>query len=204
MLRNTDHEEYLARRARLGIAPPPPPIVKLIPRKRDIVDLYEHVKPSEPEPISHIYKERWKVIIHECAAKHEISVKDMLSDARWRKFARARQEACYRMVMELGMSYPAIARRIGYMDHTSAISAAAKHAELYNLPLTTREPKGVSKDRNKRMYEMASRGASYREVSEAFGLSIAHVNNLCVGYARANKLDHPHKWDSKIVAKDFK
>lgn len=63
----------------------------------------------------------WKV-----AKKHGIGVEQLIGQCRARHFVAARQEACYEL-HKMGLSYPAIGRRLGDRDHTTIIHGVRQH-----------------------------------------------------------------------------
>lgn len=189
MLSVVSDAEYVARRERLGIFQAKPVIVK-----RQAVPL------PKPEPVyvplgeavsDFIDAEKWKGVMREVSEKHGIPIEAIKSDTRDRKVTLARHEICYRLISEFKMSYPAVARKVGYDDHTSVLHAVDKFAARNGLPQIVRAHTVVHEGRDRDMYMMCRRGATYKEVSEAFGLSLPHTNNVCIEYARANKLPHP-------------
>ena len=83
----------------------------------------------------------WSQIVHQVAKKHKLKAKDILGPSRFRVIVTARNEAFYRMRTEilvsgLPMSYPAIGRRFGGMDHTSVLHGVRKHAESIGVELS--------------------------------------------------------------------
>lgn len=86
--------------------------------KRDIIYLDTHIKTP---PLM------WKRILIETAMKHGVSVEKITGSRRLNHIVLARHEAMWRMKNEAGMSYPAIARRVGVMDHTSCIHGVRAH-----------------------------------------------------------------------------
>lgn len=58
-------------------------------------------------------------ILREVAKRHFVSIADMCGDRRIQEFVDARSEASYRLLTELGLSYPAIGRIIGFRDHST-------------------------------------------------------------------------------------
>lgn len=72
----------------------------------------------------------WREIVVEVAAKHNVSVLEILSVRRNKPIVRARQEACWRMKMETTMSLPKIGLRLGGRDHTTVLHSIRRHAAL--------------------------------------------------------------------------
>ena len=60
-------------------------------------------------------------IIREVAEDHDLTVSDLLSPSRRRKYAWPRQEAMLRMREETELSYPQIARLLRREDHTTIL-----------------------------------------------------------------------------------
>lgn len=79
----------------------------------------------------------WKRIILEVCAKHCLSFRDVISRTRKVRFARARQECCYRLRAETDLSLPQVGRRLGCLDHTTVLHACRVHAERNGLPKLT-------------------------------------------------------------------
>jgi hypothetical protein len=200
---STAAEALYARRARLGMptsripvvtAPIPKPA--LPKRPKDILKLQsdppkpvppapravpprQHLIESEIVPLHRIAAERWKDVLRETAEKHRMSVTTLLSKRRAREIVSARQEACYRLVMEFGMSYPAVARRVNYFDHTSVIHAVRKHAERHGLTVDVRQE--ICEDMKLRDAAIARGfqiGRTVRELSDQFDLSTERIRNI--------------------------
>ncbi|MCC6736154.1 MAG: hypothetical protein IT534_08490 [Bauldia sp.] len=77
-------------------------------------------------------------IIAEVAVKHDLPVRDILSDRRARALIPARHEAIWRCVMETPLSLPAIGR-VFHRDHTSIGHAVMRHHLTTGAPL----PRGM-------------------------------------------------------------
>ena len=58
-------------------------------------------------------------IIREVAEDHDLTIADLLSASKRRKYAWPRQEAMLRMREETELSYPQIARLLRRKDHTT-------------------------------------------------------------------------------------
>lgn len=189
MLSVVSDPEYQARRERLGFKPSRPVVVK---RQAIPIPQQESVYTPLGEAVNDfIDAEKWKGVMREVSEKHGIPIEAIKSDDRSRKITIARHEICYRLITEFKMSYPAVAMKVGYDDHTSVMHAVDKFALRNGLPPVIRAHIVIHEGRDREMYAMCRRGATYREVGEAFGLSVPHTNNVCVEYARKNNLPHP-------------
>lgn len=62
----------------------------------------------------------WRRVVKGVADRHDVSFDDILGTDRSRAVVKARFEAMYRMRVELGMSYPKIALKLG-RDHSSVM-----------------------------------------------------------------------------------
>ncbi len=68
-----------------------------------------------------------QTIIHQAARKHSVTVAEMKGAGRYRNIVRARQEAMYRIRMELGYSFPQIAKMLNRSDHTTVMHGFKAH-----------------------------------------------------------------------------
>lgn len=200
---STVAEALYARRARLGMPTSRIPLVtgaipkQVFPKRpKDVLNVHLEASPpipaarpdppmrqheieSEVVPLHRIAAERWKDVLRETAEKHRMSVTTMLSKRRAREITTARQEACYRLVMELGMSYPAVARRVNYFDHTSVIYAVQKHAERHGLTVDVRQESCEDmKLRDAAIVRGFQIGRTVRELSDQFDLSTERIRNI--------------------------
>lgn len=112
---------------KLGIAKPAP---KAEPRplRDDFVP-----KVAEGVVVTSVPTLRWKLIVQEVAAKHDLQFADLMERSRKTKFAWPRQEAMYRMTIEVGMNRHAIAQKLG-LDHTTVFHGLRAHAQRNGLP----------------------------------------------------------------------
>lgn len=76
-------------------------------------------------------------IIIEVAIKYGVTVNDIKSHRRARKFTLPRKEFFYRARQETGHSYPAMARFCGDRDHTTALYNANDFAQMLKDGLVT-------------------------------------------------------------------
>jgi chromosomal replication initiator protein len=72
---------------------------------------------------------RWKLILREVCASHGVTLDQLTSHNRSKKFIDARMLAYYRLHKELGLSLPQIGRYIGDRDH-STVYYGIKRYEL--------------------------------------------------------------------------
>lgn len=73
-------------------------------------------------------------VIRETAAKHRISVADLIGQSRERRYVRPRQEAMYRVFTECPhISYPESGRRLGGRDHTTVLHGVKRHCERIGI-----------------------------------------------------------------------
>ena len=131
---NDLQQHYKAVRARLWAGAPPPPVVVRPPPPPP---------PSRPFPTSDQFREahellravgivgvpRWKLILREVCAAHGVTLDQLISHNRSKKFIDARMLAYYRLHKELGLSLPQIGRYIGDRDH-STVFYGIKRYEL--------------------------------------------------------------------------
>lgn len=69
-------------------------------------------------------------IIIDTALSRGVNIRHMIaSTKKTQAIAMAREEACARIREELGLSYPQIAKQIGFRDHTSALLAVRRFIE---------------------------------------------------------------------------
>jgi chromosomal replication initiation ATPase DnaA len=122
---NDLQQHYKAVRARLwaGAPPPPPPPVVVRPPP----------PPPRSTPTSDQFREahellkvagvagvpKWKLILREVCTLHSITMDQLTSHNRSKKFINARMLAYYRLHKELGLSLPQIGRYIGDRDHST-------------------------------------------------------------------------------------
>ena len=123
------NEHYKAVRERLNFYPPKK-IVFMAPPAEPVV---EQQKPVEYQPTL-LPLSRTQAILHEVALKYGVEVKDIKGLSRKVKFVRARQEAAYEIRKRLNLSLFLIGKAIGKRDHTTALHAIRKHAQINNLP----------------------------------------------------------------------
>jgi hypothetical protein len=122
------HAHYAAVRARLNGGTPKLVVVNLprpepIPEPpQPVVEAYQPPKPAFEHPETPSFK-----IMREVSEKHEMTIRQMKSDSRKIQFVKARQEAAYRLRLELGYSLPQIGRLLGKRDHTTILHAIRRH-----------------------------------------------------------------------------
>jgi len=120
---NDLQQHYKAVRARLWAgAPPPPPVVvrppppppRSTPTSEQFREAHELLKIAGVAGVP-----RWKLILREVCALHSITMDQLTSHNRSKKFIDARMLAYYRLHKELGLSLPQIGRYIGDRDHST-------------------------------------------------------------------------------------
>ncbi len=199
------NEEHRARRARLGIVEPKPvakrKIAPPLPRPekevikdtmRDIIwvtnlphmDFLPNLPNVEAEQ-EEVRAEAWKRILREVSTKTFIPVSDIVSRSRAKPVTKARQEACYRMVNELGMSYPAVARRVGFINHTSALYAVREYAKRYELNISKDpEMRVLVRARDAEIVRNVLLGETPEELAQRYELSSARVKGVIIESAK--------------------
>jgi hypothetical protein len=105
------------------LRPPAKPKHKLFLAAIVQVDDQGREVPDETSPVP-----LWKQIARQVAAKHKVSVKDLVSPRRDRPSVLARHEAFWRCKKETTMSLPLIGRRFGGRDHTTVLHGIKAHA----------------------------------------------------------------------------
>lgn len=72
-------------------------------------------------------------ICRDVAQRHRMTIEELRSPRRARKYVEARQEAAYLLCRLTSLSYPAIGRILD-RDHTSIIHSVRKYIERHGLP----------------------------------------------------------------------
>lgn len=89
---------------------------------------YDSCVPEPPVPQAlRIPRTKSETILAEVCAKHGLSKEALLGKLRHKQFVAARHEAAFRLIVEAGMTYPAVGRRMG-RDHTTIMHSVKKHA----------------------------------------------------------------------------
>jgi hypothetical protein len=76
-----------------------------------------------------------RAILEDVATRHDLTVADLISDARPNRIAHPRQEAMYLMVAAQRWSTPQIGRVLGGRDHTTVLTGVRRHAERSGAPV---------------------------------------------------------------------
>lgn len=172
-------------RERLGMERLKDVVLKPIPaagkkvrnRKRDLTFTPRDTKDYTPQKL--IDNEKWKEIINQVAFKYGMSIEIMTSGRRDKQIVAARREASYRMLMETKMSYPAIARRLGFKDHTSVMHAVRVYAALNGLYIRGTVVIDGFKERNAEIVKMAYFDkVPVHRICKKFGLSEDRVRSI--------------------------
>lgn len=128
---------YAGVRARLGAATMrAKPPGRRPPRERDFI--FIQLDPLDEPPL--VLRSKWKQIVTEVCAKHNIGRVEILSRTRRYAVVHARHEAMWRMRAETTLSLPEIAKRLGGLDHTTVLHGIRRHeakmrGEVYRQPL---------------------------------------------------------------------
>lgn len=83
-------------------------------------------------------KQPYERILAEVAVKHGIPVMELVGPRRFKRLMPARWEATWRLYAETEMSLPAISKRIGGREHTTAFHAVKQYMKLHGI--TERPP----------------------------------------------------------------
>lgn len=67
-------------------------------------------------------------VLSQVCRKHSISKDALLGPLRRREVVAARHEAAFRIVVEVGLSYPQTGRILGGRDHTTILNSVRRHA----------------------------------------------------------------------------
>lgn len=68
-------------------------------------------------------------VLREICGKHHISKAALLGPLRYKPICAARHEAAFRLIVELGYSYPRAGRMLGDRDHTTILNSVRRHVE---------------------------------------------------------------------------
>ena len=131
---NELQQHYKAVRARLwagaipSVAPPPPPPPPPPPLS---ISMREQFREAHVllRAVGIVGVPKWKLILREVCASHGVTMDQLISHNRSKKFIDARMLAYYRLHKELGLSLPQIGRYIGDRDH-STVYYGIKRYEL--------------------------------------------------------------------------
>lgn len=168
-------DDYHARRKRLGMVRE-----QRLVRRSEAASIRERLAAEpvvvEPPKVAEevavedsviIPAEPWKRIIWEACETANVTWNEFYSKNRSRRIVKARKEAAYKMVAVLDYSYPAAARRLGYIDHTSAINLARAYARENNLPLGNKALSQFQRDRrNNRIIRSLEMGHLVADVAD--------------------------------------
>lgn len=98
---------------------PPPPV---IPELVAVEEAPPPPMPTEPSALERLidYRPSWRIIAQEVSEKHNIPLKELQGNRRFKRLSVARREIFWRLRHEKGMSLLDIARKMG-KDHTSVL-----------------------------------------------------------------------------------
>lgn len=188
-IEQTMQDSYRGVRERLGMA-----------YRSPVVRMAAMVALQPPEPVSDDDRETkllspvlevaqtqtWKEILKETSEKHGIPFHEFMGNSRTKKIVDARKEAAYRLVTEKFMSYPAIARRMAYGDHSSVLYLVHTYAKSIGVELThSKTILGKARDeRNEKIMARLYAGETVSEISKDYELtgggirSVAHAKGF--------------------------
>lgn len=69
----------------------------------------------------------WRQIVAEVAARHGVTVAEIIGPRRLKYIVHARQEAMYELRQRTSFSYPHIGQLLGERDHATVIHGERKH-----------------------------------------------------------------------------
>jgi len=133
---------YAEVRNRLRNPQKRPPLVAMAlpaPQVRPVNAIAAPVEPvwpkqHKPAPYDHCetnagMPKTAKMIIAEVALKHKVPASAIIGPHRQPPVVAARHEAAFRIVTELGLTFPAAGRRLGNRDHTTILASVKRHIE---------------------------------------------------------------------------
>lgn len=141
--RATLSEHYKAVRARLNPRPlpqlitqiEPTPEPKPKPEPTPTPELRPQIKRRPAPALAPVTipsltptARRYVHILYDVAARHDVTLEDLVGHSRSHKFIVARHEACY-LLREANYSYPQIGRFLGNRNHTTIVHGVQKHKE---------------------------------------------------------------------------
>lgn len=180
-IEQTMKDNHTAIRERLGMGVMARPV---IPLRIAPVRVPDPPKPiltvSKPSPLTDI---AWRNIISEVMQKHGVNISELMGSKRKREYIAARREVAWRLLTERGMTYNAIARRMGYLDHSSIINLIEGYEKEHGG--TRRNSKeAVAKkriERNANFIRRLNEGAYVSELAKESGLSGQAVRQIAKG-----------------------
>jgi len=119
----------------------------------------------------------WRQIIKEAMEKHNVTMPDFMGSRRSRNYIRARREAAWRMLTERSMSYTAIAKRLGYKDHSSIINLIAGYEKENGGVRSNSKPvmDAQRKVRNEQILRQLNEGALLPDLAVEYSLSTTAI-----------------------------
>lgn len=192
MLHNPDHEEYLARRERLGIITPKP-FVKITKIERKTPS---EISEGMADPYPYVSRETyirdgitgrvvdmpnnltWRQIVAETALKYGQTVRGILGPNQMPHLSLARQEVFYRLAKDLGFGNTKIGRVIGNRDHSTVYKGIKRHMMRIEIAAGHVEPptpnfgvafKAHSYEALESVAKLKNLGKSYKQIYEATG-----------------------------------
>lgn len=177
----TMRDQYLARRERLGMALTPTPRVQRPIALLAAPERYERAEPVKPYSVQSDLS--WRQIVQEVIEKHEVSIREFLGKGRHQKVVSARKECAYRLITERGMTYAAVAEKMGYKEHSAIVHLVDCYAKIIGAdPRPARDIADKHRaDRNKSILDRLNNGAFVAELSKEHGLSTWAIRRIAKG-----------------------
>jgi hypothetical protein len=106
---------------------PKPTVVRLLPKAPDT----PVVVAAQPmtQPAKRLATTSARALVVEVAKKHQLNWRELVGSSRSQIVVRARNEAAFRLITEMGQSYNRAGRVLGDKDHTTILHACRRHAE---------------------------------------------------------------------------
>lgn len=180
-IEQTMKEKHTAIRERLGMGVGARPVVRL--------PIAPPAAPEPPKPILALSKPEpltdlaWRKIIGEVMHKHGVNIAELLGAGRNREYIAARREVAWRLMTERGMSYNAIARRLGYKEHTSILNLIEGYEKEHGGSRRNSKELIAKQrlERNANFIRRLNEGAYVAELAKESGLSGNSVREIAKG-----------------------
>jgi hypothetical protein len=106
---------------------PKPTVVRLLPKAQDTPVA---IQPQPmTQPAKRLATTSARALVVEVAKKHQLNWRELVGSSRSQIVVRARNEAAFRLITEMGQSYNRAGRVLGDKDHTTILHACRRYAE---------------------------------------------------------------------------